>query len=265
MIILAAGDSFIYGNELQSPNNTFTSILGRDYEYKCVAWPGIGNDSIARRTISAIEKHLSEELFVIVCWTFPGRYEFKFTYDTGQLTRDWYAITPWTIKDKQYVEKEFVSKDEKVLKDHNDNFNRAKLSGVYTFASLFYKHVGAGEYWEVYSTLKEIVYLQNYLKVNNIKYLFTCADNNFLYNATIDGHDDTIQSLYRQIVEDQESWFWFPAGIKPNETQTPRGFYQWALENKYPIGTTHPLEQAHIDAADLLKEKFNDMVKKHLE
>lgn len=265
MIIVAAGDSFIYGSELQSQHNTFTSILSKDHKYECVAWPGIGNDGIARRTINAIEKFKDQDLFVIVCWTFPGRYEFKFTYDTGQLTRDWYAITPWTIKDGQTVGKSFKNNDEKILKDHYDNFNRAKLSGIYTFASIFYKHVGAGEYWEVYSTLKEIVSLQNYLKVNNIKYLFTCADNNFLHNATIDTRDENIQSLYNQIMQDQASWFWFPAGVKANETQTPRGFYQWALENKYPIGTTHPLEKAHSDAAKLLKEKFNDVVKKHLE
>jgi hypothetical protein len=265
MIIVAAGDSFIYGSELQSQKNTFAALLSDQYHYECIAWPGIGNDGIARRTIDAVEKHLGKELFVFVCWTFPGRYEFKFTYDTGQITRDWYSITPWTIEDKQSVEKKFVNQDAQILKDHHDTLNRAKLSGIYTFASLFFKHVGAGEYWEVYSTLKEIVYLQNYLKTNGVRYLFTCADNNFLHSVTVKNSSETIQSLYRQIIQDQESWFWFPAGINPNETQTPRGFYQWALENKYPIGTTHPLEQAHIDAADLLKEKFNDMVKKHLE
>jgi hypothetical protein len=37
------------------------------------------------------------------------------------------------------------------------------------------------------------------------------------------------------------------------------------VENKYPIGTTHPLEEAHTAAAKLIKEKFNEMVTKSLE
>lgn len=262
MIIVAGGDSFIYGSELQSPDNTFTALLSYDHEYHCVAWPGIGNDGIARRVINKVQS-LNETPFVLVSWTFPGRYEFRFTYDTGQRTREWYSITPWTIKDSESIEREFITSDPNILKDHIRTIDRAKSSGVYDFAKTFYQHVGSGEYWEIYSTLKEIVYLQNYLEVNNIPYLFTCADNSIWYNYTCDNPDEYIRSLCDQI--DINNWFWFPAGTKDNETQTPRGFYQWALENKYKIGTTHPLEQAHIDAAKLIQEKFNDMVTKHLE
>lgn len=112
----------------------------------------------------------------------------------------------------------------------------------------------------MYSTLKEIVYLQNYLKANNIQYLFTCADNSIWYNYTIQHADTTIHSLTQQIHKDQTNWFWFPAGSTDNQTVTPRGFYQWSVENKYPVGTTHPLEQAHLAAAELIKDKFNELV-----
>ena len=51
-----------------------------------------------------------------------------------------------------------------------------------------------------------------------------------------------------------------------SQTTTPRGFYQWAVENKYSIGPdSHPLEQAHQDAAELIKERFDAMVKKDLQ
>jgi hypothetical protein len=80
------------------------------------------------------------------------------------------------------------------------------------------------------------------------------------YNSTITETDTVIQSLYKQI--DFDSWYLFPAGTNPQDTCTPRGFYQWAVENKYPVGTTHPLEQAHQDASALMQEKFNEMVKK---
>jgi hypothetical protein len=269
MIVVAGGDSFVYGSELKDcvggahSKNTFTALLAGEH-YECVAWPGFGNDSIAREVIARCEQILSDELFVLVSWTFPGRYEFRFNYNTRQRKSPWYTITPWTvIADADAIEQEFITKNENILLDYTDNIQLAKETGVMEFADVFYRHVGNSEYWEVYSSLKEIVYLQNYLKTNNIPYLFTCADNSIWYNYTVDHADTVISSLHQQI--DQDKWFWFPAGTNPQDTQNPRGFYQWALENKYDIGTTHPLEQAHLDASQLMQEKFNDLVKKSIQ
>jgi hypothetical protein len=37
------------------------------------------------------------------------------------------------------------------------------------------------------------------------------------------------------------------------------------VENKYKVGVDgHPLEDAHKDAAELIKEKFNELVKKSI-
>lgn len=265
MITVAGGDSFIFGSELQSQANTFFALVSKKYQYCCTAWPGIGNDGISRRVIETVETLGNEKIIVVVNWTFPGRYEFRFSYDTGQKTREWYSITPWTTKDINSIKAEFITQNNEILTDHHATLARAKTTGVFDFAQMFYKHVGGSEYWEVYSTLKEIVYLQNYLKAKNIPYLFTCADNSILDNYTFKNADLTIQSLARQITNDEKNWFWFPAGIKQNETCAPRGFYQWALENKYPMGTTHPLEQAHMDASHLIREKFDELVKKHME
>jgi hypothetical protein len=266
MIIVAGGDSFVYGSELADCNgtysrNTFTALLAQGHEYICAAWPGSGNDSIARNVILQCERLEGRPHAVVVSWTFPGRYEFRFAYDTGQRTQHWYSINAWTIKhEAREIEQEFVTKDKAVLDAQLETIARAKKTGVADFARTFYAHVGSTEYWEVYSSLKEIVYLQNYLKVNGIPYLFTCADNSILHNYTVDSGESTIYSLSSQI--DQRNWFWFPAGTEQHETQAPRGFYQWALENKYRIGTTHPLEEAHQDAATLMQEKFNAMAKK---
>jgi hypothetical protein len=90
-----------------------------------------------------------------------------------------------------------------------------------------------------------IIDLQEYLMRHNIPYLFTCVDNCIVTdNPEIDW----------------DSWYLFPAGRGAGQTEIPRGFYQWALENKYPVGTTHPLEEAHQAAAALIKEKFNELV-----
>jgi hypothetical protein len=58
----------------------------------------------------------------------------------------------------------------------------------------------------------------------------------------------------------------FPPATEEWNTMSPRGFYQWAVENKYTVGPdNHPLEQAHQDAAQLIKDKFDEVVKKHLQ
>lgn len=258
-MIIAAGDSFVYGSELASPANTFTALLGAD---ECIAWPGYSNDAIARTTTERCEQGGVDG--VIVSWTFPCRYEFRFSYNTGQKKSPWYSINPWTISsDSMSIEAEFVTKDADILESHKRTIARAQETGVADFAREFYKHVGGSEYWEVYSTLKEIVYLQNYLVLNSIPFMFTCADNSIWYNYTRYNPDSVIQSLINQI--DLSRFFWFPEGQGSNQTETPRGFYQWAVENKYAIGTTHPLEQAHIDASKLMQGKFNELVKKHLQ
>jgi hypothetical protein len=84
-----------------------------------------------------------------------------------------------------------------------------------------------------------------------VPYLFTCVDN-----CLIDLIDPKTN---------WDHWYLFPAGTQANETQAPRGFYQWAVENKYSMGADgHPLEDAHRDAAELIKEKFNELVKKSI-
>lgn len=91
--------------------------------------------------------------------------------------------------------------------------------------------------------------LEEHLRYHDIPYLFTCADN-----CVITGKLD------------YSNWFLFPTGKGPDQTETPRGFYQWAVENEYKCGVeNHPLEQAHQVAAELIKEKFNELVTQSLE
>ena len=91
--------------------------------------------------------------------------------------------------------------------------------------------------------------LENYLNEHQIGYMFTCADNCIITGKL-----------------DYSNWFMFPPATESWLTIEPRGFYQWAVENKYLVGPeNHPLEQAHIDASKLMQGKFNELVKKHLQ
>jgi flavodoxin len=91
-----------------------------------------------------------------------------------------------------------------------------------------------------------ITELEQYLQKRNIPYLFTCADNYMITGKL-----------------DYSNWYLFPPATESWLTTSPRGFYQWAVENKYKCGPkNHPLELAHRHAAQLLQDKYNAMVKK---
>ena len=191
MIIVAGGDSFVWGSELSDHRHggggghsrkTFTALLAADNEYACLAYPGDSNWQIMQHISNCTKSPDRRELdlFVIACWTWPTR-------------------------------------------GHNASHSRVAVHNT-----------------------------QTCLKEYNIPYLFTCADNCLLEWLS----DDT----------DWDNWFLFPPAEESWNTQQPRGFYQWAVENKYPVGPDgHPLDAAHQDAALLIKDKFNEVVKKHLE
>jgi hypothetical protein len=273
MLVLSGGCSFIWGSEMSdcrhhAPNgfskSTWPALLANSIgaDYHCVASAGSGNDIIARNIIDYCEKEAPG--LVIVQWTFPWRFAFRFGYPTSKKMDQWCTIDMWSIDD------EF--KPAGTVLDESDEFygfsetarQIAKTVGVQEFANMFFKHVAYEEYWAIYSSLKEIVGLQNYLKLKNIPFLFSCADNVLLESQVSTTPDQYIRMYQNQL--DVSSWYMFPQGTKGHHTMTPRGFYQWAEENKYKSGPGgHPLEQAHSDASKIIQGKFNEVVKKHLE
>jgi len=274
MILVAGGDSFIYGAELADENisnlqfshSTFPALLAANtgMDYHCAAWPGSANNAIGRLTMSKCQELVGRQIAVLISWSFTQRYEFRFSYETSQRNSPWYSINSWTIEENVgNIKKLLNTTDEKRIQEHINHINTAKNSGVADFAKVFYKHIGNSEYYELYSSLKEIVFMQNYLKINNIPYMFTTADMSFKDHPNyLRSQDQYLSDLYNQI--DWNMWYFFPAGTAPGETLNSRGFYQWAIENKYKIGATHPLEDAHKDAAKLMEDKFNELVTKHL-
>ena len=201
MIIVAGGDSFIFGTELLDQQSgihskqTYPAILAREAEihYECVARPGASNAEIARHVINYCETHKDIEKVVLVQWTFSNRYEFYFS-DTG-----WQSVNVWNLQDESQIKTQLKNFSQKVIDDQIKTNTQLQSDGNYDFLKAFYKTVASSEYWETYTSLKEIVMLQNYLKLNNIPYFFTFANKDLLYNSTIDKQDVSINSLYQQI------------------------------------------------------------------
>lgn len=261
MIIVAGGDSFIFGTELADQvrgvhsKQTFPALLAKEsnLDYVCVAKPGAANSEIARHVVNYCETHKDIDKAIMVLWTFPNRYEFNFAVG------GWKSINVWNLQDADQIKKQLHSFSQKTIDDQIKTNEQLRSDNNFVFMEEFYKTVATTEFWEIYTSLKEIVYLQNYLEINKIPYLFTIADICLLFNYTIDKKLVDTQSLYQQIKLDR---FFLFTGDEEIDGRKEKGFYRWALENKYPIGATHPLEEAHRHAAKLIKEKFDEMVKK---
>lgn len=271
MTIVVGGDSFTWGSELadsaipfnnetleparqQISQSTFTALLAKEFgmQYECVAYPGFSNDAIRRTVMNACE-HIKDIKLVFVVWSFPSRYEFRFNYDTGERWGHWNSITPWsTFDDAETMRKEFKSDNPWVFKNHQDNLERAKRTGISEFAKVFFKHVGDSGFWQCYDSYSQILMLQQYLKLRGIPYIFSCVDECLLNNRK-HWNDENLEVLYRQFELDR--WVLFPGD---------RGFFTWARDEEYPFGTTHPLELAHSDAVKHIKENYNDLVKEYL-
>ena len=187
MILVAGGDSFVYGSELQDhvvskhpSNSSFTALLANNanLEYQCVAWPGNSNSGITRMTMLACEQLLAKhrQPVVVVSWTFANRYEFRFNYNTRHRNSPWYSITPWNIKDFNNINTEVITPNDHSMHHQVQHNAVAAITGVADFAKTFYMHIGDNEYYELYNSFKEFLLLQNYLTNKNIPYLFTVAE-----------------------------------------------------------------------------------------
>jgi hypothetical protein len=204
-MLIAAGDSIVFGSEMPdeylTPSNlTFPALYAKrlNLEYKCLAQPGVSNSAIARIVISYLEKNTAD--VVLVCWTFPNRQEFR-------IDNEWKTLNGWI---------------------HNPDGDYTKE--VVEFSKTYFK-LAHSDYYEKYAMLKEILLLQNYLKVKNQRYVFTA-------NSKIDFSDCEHASAV-----DSSQWIWFNG----------EGFWDWVNRQKFPKGPEgHPLEQAHEEASKFL-------------
>ena len=238
-ILVSGGDSFTFGNELADctptlfSNSTWASQLANklDMSYDCTAWGGDGNSAIARKTMTACNNHIKQEntIVVAVMWSFTNRYEFRFNYNTKQRHSPWYTITPWTHEgNSNVIVNAYKNFKDTMFTDYKKNQETAESTGVADFSRTFFKHVGESDYWCLYTYIKEMVFLQDWLKIRNIPYVFTCVDN---WAFETHKKDNTLGTLYDSLDMDN--------------VISSQGFYSWAQAEEYTFGATHPLEEAH--------------------
>lgn len=258
--ILSGGCSFTFGNELSddrgknSPSNRSWAKGLCDLvqgNYYSVAKGGIGNSAIARKVFEYISHNKVD--FVLIMWSFPSRYDWAMPRNKNLEKTRWASITPWEADQKQSEVFKALSGSEPQQEIWKKRMNLLEGTGVKPFANSLYRYA-ANEYHEIYLSWKSIIWLQNILEKKKIPYMFSLCDNTLFYNQLTPHFelDGLMGALYKEI--NFTNWFSFGERMM--------GFNQWSLLNDYPRGTTHPLDQAHKDAVQLMKDKFLQIIKK---
>jgi hypothetical protein len=176
MKLLAGGCSLIHGTEMPDAVTghsqlTYPALLAKQFnlEYKCVAVPGGGNDTICRQVIEGIDDTVG---LVIVMWSYYDRFEFHFGKDGWQ--------------NLKYP-------------------SNALRNQVDELAKPFYSQLTDIYAWNKY--LQDIIVLQTFLTNNNISFIFSSADTEFFDVSRTIAFDSRYQKLYNLI--DFSKWVYW--------------------------------------------------------
>ena len=234
MKLIAAGDSFTWGNDL--PDSTpekysrlawgslLAAALGWDYE--CVAVPGGSNRAIERQCLAALVG--KKDLAVAVMWTYPHRLETKL-WNTAK--EDYSTVSHWhaaTIEEKFSNWPSMDAKQRKFfLREHEEN----ERSGLSSVSKVLSENLHDDYYYS--ETLRSQCMLADYLESHDIPYVFMLACDTARV-SNMPTKDSYVELLKQKI-------------SKANWLEQPMGFIEWATDNNFATGVTkHPLQDAHI-------------------
>jgi hypothetical protein len=254
--LIAAGDSFTWGNDLTDGNDlvipsnfTYAALTAQalNREYICAAVPSCGNSTVMRRCIEAVEKNINDDLLVTVMWTFPHRLE-TITKIRSPILRSYdnfYPVSHWhqlNFEDK--IAAHGYEMDAGRLKFYKNEHAEFERTGITDISKSVSKYVSQDYYF--YETVKCMLLLKLYLEQNNIDYFFFTACENVEFSNLIT--QDTQIKIFNNLAK-QANWIEAPS------------FYKWAKDNNYKIGgAMHPLEEAHQDYFDkFIKSKVIDV------
>lgn len=270
-LVISAGDSFTFGAEMETDNsvnpnpmswaNLVAKRIGKHHIN--VARSGRSNSYIVRHVLHQMQTALSEgisptDMFVQVMWTFVDRHEFAIGLPTGEYDSPWMYITPYSDVDETESEW-FQGVDQNlptwqtVYNSLKSFYNKNKQLGIVDFSKHFRKLTQSTHENDSYTSLKEVLLLQNTLKLHNIPFVFSYVNCHVMNGLFSDAPNECYLKSTRSLI-DKESWFKFPGDF-----QEYVGFDDWAKNNNYPYGTSHPLESAHSDAAELMVDYIQQL------
>jgi hypothetical protein len=200
--LVTFGDSYTYGDELINPAVSAWPVLVAD-KFSCkllnLAKPGFSNDAILEQIL---DQDLNSNDIVVVCFSHYTRLYFEDKLG-------WFTT---------------------ITEIEQDQIFREDLSKLLIAT--------VSDEWLFKRWLKQIIYLQEYLKSKDIKFLFTVANLN---DIDVDQRYKSYTALMNQI--DKKTFLGNQNQTFEDITKTlPRGEFR------------HPLEQAHVEFANFLIE-----------
>lgn len=263
-LVISGGDSFTFGAELSTDNsidpspNSWANLVAQRIGKKHVnvARSGRSNSYIVRHVLHQINIATQNnipvhKMFVQVMWTFTNRNEFALSMHIPEYDSPWLGLTPYSHMDETESDwfkdvKRTVKNWTSIYNNLKSNYNRNRELGIVDFAKQYQKLVQSSTLNDSYTSVKEILLLQNFLKFNGIQYLFTYVNQDVMVGLFEDSKENTYTTSVRNFV-DMSNWYSFPGDF-----QTYIGFDDWAKNSNYEYATSHPLETAHVDAAELI-------------
>lgn len=266
--IVGFGDSFVYGNELSNNDDgnrswpaLVAAALGCDYETMAVA--GCGNENIAQQIYSYFSENPVNDTLAVVNWTWSMRWDF---YLREQ--EKWIALGPTCVPNK--IE---------------GLVGKIKAEQLIAF---YHEHTGQSDIWNKFRSLQSIYAAQCWMKSLGIVNIQTFMDRSLFeinqgsrldhYRAFKDPNwpeIDSEQELYtlpthiQSELEQDYRKISVPNFIKTlqecvrSELKTFNGltFLEWSYQNHYAVTELlHPLEEAHLAASELWKDRYAQML-----
>lgn len=173
-------------------------------DYDCQAKALSSNPKLTRKILC--HEFLPDD-FALVAWTSTVRFEFRTEHG-------WAGFNPGTYR----------------------------LEG--SFAKQWYEGPGKWEYTSISIALKEIIIAQNFLKQQNIPYVFIFDNNEIFESHVYNNPDNYIDSLNKAIDWNQVVVF--------DDTYSMR---DWCYKNQFPMTGNHANIEGQLAIADYLIEK----------
>ena len=227
--IVSFGDSFIFGNELginadgskvADESKAWPGLIAKElgYSYKTLAWPGVGNDCIARQVYTWFSNNSSADTLAVINWTWISRWDFYIVEHDR-----WITMGPTCIP--EYL-KHVVDETE-----------------AHDMVNFYHKRTNSSILWNRFRNLQTVWAVQQYLEQKGVKSVQTYMDYELLdqqWHAP-----DYIKEL-QGLVAPQLQLF------------DGKNFVDWSYTNEYPVSkeAVHPLNEAHQAAAKYWKDVY---------
>jgi hypothetical protein len=171
--VIAIGDSFLAGSELQNPDLTWPALFAKKYQlqYECLARPGHTIQYVLRTLFETIYSEI-EDCFFVIHWPNALRMEY-----VDRRTDTWVQVNPNAIL--------------------FGNENSVEIQ------TLYYKNINSllGDKWHSLLAISSAI---NVLKQTNHRYAMTTVDD-FQFNT--DFHNPPYVEFLQNQCRDQIQWF----------------------------------------------------------